>query len=615
MYFTRHKIDSEFERISQFIETKMKQPKGLHEARLLLDFIHLNTFGFKKILKKHDKWTEFTLEHRFAGWDRHIAELHQILCLKYHETSYWIHPDNLKELESILLFHLPKEEVQNVQSVYFDSLNDFQLYSDVLKKKKGAELIRMTTWHKAENPLSIVLFEQKEFEEFETISATNKSFYLKPHLADKYLRGEWTPNDILDDLQLYLDQNSLKTTVSVASTISKSIQQTQPILRCHYQSTLYSANPNHILTLKTNLSFSKEINRHPTSQGDQHLFPYAILKLKSAKNEQIPDWLSHLTDHSRLIYKVPYFEEYLHGMSCFFQDRLPLLPWWLNELNKDIRKGSLASLYLDEKEQQDYLDDDIKENLLSSSLTVTDQEPRRISKQGYLFTSNIVTRIKNMKSFGEDAPPPVYGPDDMNIFKWLYAKFTNDKEFLSPVLPNQDPRIMSKKTARLEPKLFMANERIFMSWLQFCALLLTLSLGLINFGDQTSRISGALFIMISITVSAYSLLRYQYRAWQIRFRSNIRFDDIYGPAGLCFIFVLAAVINLGLRMDHPVEGLVNPFGKTLNETRFNLTEHNTTFTPLSSVDDKALNKHVSKHNTTKVNKYGKTKEDEDEDED
>ncbi|PVU99443.1 hypothetical protein BB560_005498 [Smittium megazygosporum] len=75
-----------------------------------------------------------------------------------------------------------------------------------------------------------------------------------------------------------------------------------------------------------------------------------------------------------------------------------------------------------------------------------------------------------------------------------------------------------KRTAipvRVEPKVFFANERTFLSWLNFSILLGTISLGLVNFGDSTIRVAGIAFSVFSLLVMLYSLYLYQTRATMI----------------------------------------------------------------------------------------------------
>jgi uncharacterized membrane protein YidH (DUF202 family) len=52
---------------------------------------------------------------------------------------------------------------------------------------------------------------------------------------------------------------------------------------------------------------------------------------------------------------------------------------------------------------------------------------------------------------------------------------------------------------RVEPKVFFANERTFLSWLNFTVMLGGLSLGLLNFkNDSIGMISGIIFTLIAV---------------------------------------------------------------------------------------------------------------------
>ena len=79
---------------------------------------------------------------------------------------------------------------------------------------------------------------------------------------------------------------------------------------------------------------------------------------------------------------------------------------------------------------------------------------------------------------------------------------------------------------RIEPKVFFANERTFLSWLHFCIVLGGLALGLLNFGDQVGQISGLIFTLVAMMFIIYALFLYQWRAHQIRNRRMI-FLSIY----------------------------------------------------------------------------------------
>ncbi|BFZ57586.1 GTPase regulator Nrf1 [Savitreella phatthalungensis] len=101
---------------------------------------------------------------------------------------------------------------------------------------------------------------------------------------------------------------------------------------------------------------------------------------------------------------------------------------------------------------------------------------------------------------------------------------------------------------RVEPKVFFANERTFLSWLNFTVILGGLAVGLLNFGDRVGRISAGLFTFVAMATMIYALVTYHWRANAIRKRGSGPYDDRFGPTMLC-IFLLAAVItNFALRV-------------------------------------------------------------------
>ncbi|KAG0044805.1 hypothetical protein BGZ89_005915, partial [Linnemannia elongata] len=91
---------------------------------------------------------------------------------------------------------------------------------------------------------------------------------------------------------------------------------------------------------------------------------------------------------------------------------------------------------------------------------------------------------------------------------------------------------------RMEPKVFFANERTFLNWLQFTVLLGTISLTLLNFGDDMSRISGAVLTVITLLAMLYALGIFHIRLSNIlSLKANRQFHDRIGPSVLCvFLF-------------------------------------------------------------------------------
>ncbi|KAI8987776.1 vacuolar transporter chaperone 1 [Mycotypha africana] len=101
---------------------------------------------------------------------------------------------------------------------------------------------------------------------------------------------------------------------------------------------------------------------------------------------------------------------------------------------------------------------------------------------------------------------------------------------------------------RIEPKVFFANERTFLSWLNFTVVLGGLAVGLLNFGDRISRMSAVLFTLTAMFVMLYALYTFHWRANKIRSREAAAYDDRVGPTVLCIFLIIAVAYNFYLRM-------------------------------------------------------------------
>lgn len=100
---------------------------------------------------------------------------------------------------------------------------------------------------------------------------------------------------------------------------------------------------------------------------------------------------------------------------------------------------------------------------------------------------------------------------------------------------------------RVEPKVFFANERTFLSWLHFCILLTSLSITLVNFGDRVGRICGLALTSTSIIAMLYSIYQFLTRSRNIRKRAAGPYYDRLGPVLLSMTLSFALVMNLFLK--------------------------------------------------------------------
>ena len=72
---------------------------------------------------------------------------------------------------------------------------------------------------------------------------------------------------------------------------------------------------------------------------DVERFPYAVLevKLQTQAGQEPPQWIKELTA-SHLVEAVPKFSKFIHGTANLFPERINLLPFWMPQMDVDIRK-------------------------------------------------------------------------------------------------------------------------------------------------------------------------------------------------------------------------------------------------------------------------------------
>lgn len=101
---------------------------------------------------------------------------------------------------------------------------------------------------------------------------------------------------------------------------------------------------------------------------DVERFPYAVLevKLQTQAGQEPPQWISELTS-SHLVEAVPKFSKFIHGTANLFPDRINLLPFWMPQMDVDIRKPARPGFGIERPPQsnlstsEDMLDDESDE--------------------------------------------------------------------------------------------------------------------------------------------------------------------------------------------------------------------------------------------------------------
>ena len=100
---------------------------------------------------------------------------------------------------------------------------------------------------------------------------------------------------------------------------------------------------------------------------------------------------------------------------------------------------------------------------------------------------------------------------------------------------------------RVEPKVYFAAERTFLSWLEFSIILGSIAATLLNFGDMVSLWASIAFTFVACAALLYSMCLYLWRVRCIRERRAVRYHDRWGPTGLCVGLLGAVIVNFAVR--------------------------------------------------------------------
>jgi len=123
---------------------------------------------------------------------------------------------------------------------------------------------------------------------------------------------------------------------------------------------------------------------------------------------------------------------------------------------------------------------------------------------------------------------------------------------------------------RVEPKVYFATERTFLSWLEFSIILGSIAATLVNFGDNISLASAWAFTIVAVAALLYSVVIYALRVRMIRSRRaqvGGRYYDKWGTSLLCAGLLAATAVSFGMRLrygsDEPLKG-----SRTVNQSHY-----------------------------------------------
>ena len=372
-------------------------------------------------------------------------------------TKYWVHPDNVTELKLIILKHLPvlvfnaskefEQQDSAITSIYYDNPDTWDLYEGRLKKTEGAEAIRLR-WYGGMQTETIFVERKTHREDWTGEKSVKARFSVKEKNVNAYMKGELLPAAIFEKARKEgkKSEKAIAEDERLASEVQYSVLKKgyKPVCRSFYNRTAFQlpADARVRISLDTELTMVREDNLDgrkrsgdnwrrtdigvdwPFSQlpsEDVARFPYAVLevKLQTQMGQEPPEWVRQLIS-SHLVEAVPKFSKFIHGCACLFPERIKLLPFWMPQMDIDIRKpvshdfgirrpGLSGTTTTSDDDEDDLDSDDDELGLVRSRPTNGESSAQGARRNGHLPT-DLEDQIAALPAVNEDYP--IYESDD-----------------------------------------------------------------------------------------------------------------------------------------------------------------------------------------------------------
>lgn len=306
----------------------------------------------------------------------------------------------------MLVFNPSKEfDIKDsaISSIYYDNTNTWELYEGRLKKTEGAEAIRLR-WYGGMDSDTIFVERKTHREDWTGEKSVKARFTLKEKNVNAFLRGEFTVGQAFEKMRREGKKSDKE--ISDLEQLAKEVQyrvisrKLVPVTRSFYNRTAFQlpGDARVRISLDTELTMTREDNLDgrqrvgknwrrtdigidfPFSQlppEDVERFPYAVLevKLQTQMGQQPPEWIRELTA-SHLVEAVPKFSKFIHGTATLQPNRIHLIPYWMPQMDVDIRKPVSHRLGIERPSQSTdistsgNMDDDSEDEMESDEMTL-----------------------------------------------------------------------------------------------------------------------------------------------------------------------------------------------------------------------------------------------------
>lgn len=518
-------------------------------------------------------------------------------------TKYWVHPDNITELKLIILKHLPvlvfntnkefEKEDSAITSIYYDN-EDLDLYYGRLRKDEGAEAHRLR-WYGGMSSDTIFVERKTHREDWTGEKSVKARFALKEKYVNDFMKGKYTVEQAFAKMRKE-GKKSLKEIESLEA-LATEVQyvmlkkKLRPVVRSFYNRTAFQlpGDARVRISLDTELTMVREDNFDgidrtkgnwrrtdigvdwPFKQvADKDIcrFPYAVLevKLQTQFGQEPPEWVRELV-RSHLVEPVPKFSKFIHGVATLLNDKVESIPFWLPQMDVDIRKPALPSHInitrpgQENEDDDDYDEDDEDDAALVAAMTENDRNAMDTEEMvGYGAVPSETEGHEN------HSPNRAYYQRQIrnssnSISRIYYQILSTIDHYLNGDQISKIPKGTVFDTqikappgkticvpVRVEPKVYFATERTFLSWISIAIILSGVSTSLLNYGTKTTMVASIGFFLTALITLVYTYIIYNMRVIYIREKWAVDYEDKIGPPLICGCLILSMIFSFYCNM-------------------------------------------------------------------
>ncbi|KAJ9643858.1 Phosphate metabolism transcription protein [Knufia peltigerae] len=551
----------------------------------------------------------------------------------YTAHKYWVHVDNILEVKTHILRRLPvlvynpqsvkvvdsAQKDPTLTSIYFDN-QSFDLYNSKVGTTSAGDSVRLR-WTGLLNDKPEIILEKKRVGEDTESSDTRIS--IKEKYVTPFLKGEYKMEKQIKKLEERLGPDhqevaEFKANVEEIQSFIKE-KNLEPVLRASYTRTAFQipGDDRIRVSLDTDLAFIREdaldedrpcrdpedwhrsdIDKngmeYPYSaikKGEITRFPHAVLeiKVKDSKFTRNNAWLHDLMN-SHLVKEEKRFSKFVHGVAQLFEDYVNSFPFWLSDLETEIRRDPVTAYQEEQEREQRRAEDEMAVgSLLANSKLASSprgktgslgkspgkfperrmsgQLSQSVQSQSRLRQSTQLETTVEEHDSDEDGIQATSETSKGGLRAYLPA-FSNsryarrrrqkspwDNAPLPPGVKEPGFWIKDQGELKVEAKVWLANQRTFIKWQHIAVLLATLSLGLYNAAGVHNNIARTLSVVYTAFAAFAAIWGwgvYMWRSKLITERSGKDFDNAIGPFVVAIGLACALILNFAFKYQAAV---------------------------------------------------------------